>query len=200
MAVSLGPSCPCWRRPAASPPLKLWRGTGAAREPPWLKADSPSLPVDCATLLTTCCPGPPRSCGRRQRPARLDHGFDVGIMSLKVRAQLRPTASHKALYHHHQTPSSHYVDSLESLHRHSNLRKELWARDSLNPAPVPSYLIPEARTLCFSQLSFPSVPPAARSTSTHLYVSSSNHAVATAGAVLPPTLLRAAQRALRRPS
>ena len=72
----LGPSCPCWRRPAASPPLKLWRGAGAAQEPPWLKADSPSLPVDGATLLTACCPGSPRSCGRRQRPARADHGFD----------------------------------------------------------------------------------------------------------------------------
>ena len=76
-------------------PLNLWRGTGAAREPPWLKADSPSLPVDCATLLTACCPGPPRSCGRRQRPAMADHGSDVG-MEFEGTGQLRRTASHKA--------------------------------------------------------------------------------------------------------
>jgi hypothetical protein len=108
VAISLGPSCPCWRRPAASPPLKLWRGVGAAQEPPWLKADSPSLPLDCATLLTACCPGSPRSCGRRQMPARADHGFDRCTLVVSVQRLLGHTIDNVTLCHHHQASSSYH--------------------------------------------------------------------------------------------
>ena len=155
MAVSLGPSCPCWRRPAASPPLKLWRGAGAAQEPPWLKADSPSLPVDCATLLTACCPGSPRSCGRRQRPARADHSFDRCTEVVSVPCLLGHTTDHPTVCHHHQAPSSYCVDG----HRTPQQPSVRTPTGQLNPRPrssMPSYLSTEARTLRFSHLSFPS--------------------------------------------
>ena len=186
MAVSLGPSCPCWRRPAASPPLKLWRGAGAAQEPPWLKADSPSLPVDGATLLTACCPGSPRSCGRRQRPARADHSFDRCTEVVSVQCLLGHTIDKVTACHHHQAPSSYCVDG----HR---TPQQLSVR-------TPSGHEPWAKILChriYPQRPEPSafrislfpLPPAASSMSTHVYVSSSNHAVATAGCVLPPMYL-----------
>ena len=186
MAVSLGPSCPCWRRPAASPPLKLWRGAGAAQEPPWLKADSPSLPVDGATLLTACCPGSPRSCGRRQRPARADHGFDRCTLVVSVQRLLGHTIDNVTLCHHHQAPSSYCVTG----HR---TPQQLSVR-------TPSGHEPWAKILChriYPQRPEPSafrislfpLPPAASSMSTHVYVNSSNHAVATAGCVLPPMYL-----------
>ena len=154
MAVSLGPSCPCWRRPAASPPLKLWRGAGAAQEPPWLKADSPSLPVDGATLLTACCPGSPRSCGRRQRPARADHGFDRCTLVVSVQCLLGHTIDKVTVCHHHQAPSSYCVDGLRTPQQLSERTLPL----AMNPGqdPMPSYLSTEARTLRFSHLSFPS--------------------------------------------
>ena len=131
MAVSLGPSCPCWRRPAASPPLKLWRGAGAAQEPPWLKADSPSLPVDGATLLTACCPGPPRSCGRRQRPARADHSFDRCTEVVSVPRLLGHTTDHPTVCHHHQAPSSYCVDG----YRTPQQLSERTPTGQLNPGP-----------------------------------------------------------------
>ena len=186
MAVSLGPSCPCWRRPAASPPLKLWRGAGAAQEPPWLKADSPSLPVDGATLLTACCPGSPRSCGRRQRPARADHSSDVG-MEFEGMDQLRQAATNKAA-------ASSPPGTLQLLRGRLPHATATFGKDSHWPVE------PWAKILChriYPQRPEPSafrislfpLPPAASSMSTHVYVSSSNHAVATAGCVLPPMYL-----------
>ena len=187
MAVSLGPSCPCWRRPAASPPLKLWRGAGAAQEPPWLKADSPSLPVDCAMLLTACCPGPPRSCGRRQRPARADHGSEI---RRSCQRRCLPMADRPPT----PTPPPFTPGTLQLLRGRSPHATATFVKDS------PTGHEPWATILChriYPQRPEPSafrislfpLPPAASSMSTHVYVNSSNHAVATAGCVLPPMYL-----------
>lgn len=105
-------------------PLNLWRGTGAAREPPWLKADSPSLPVDCATLLTACCPGPPRSCGRRQRPAMADHSFDRCTIAVSVPClpPARHTAAH--LYRLSSPPSTLQLLCVRSPHATTTVGKD----------------------------------------------------------------------------
>ena len=187
MAVSLGPSCPCWRRPAASPPLKLWRGAGAAQEPPWLKADSPSLPVDCATLLTACCPGSPRSCGRRQRPARADHSSDVG-MGFEGTGQLRRTATNRAA-------ASSPPGTLQLLRGRSPHATATFGKDSHWPVEPEAKILYAIVSIHRGQnpplfASLFSLCRLLQAACPHtFYVSSSNHAVATAGCVLPPMYL-----------
>ena len=188
MAVSLGPSCPCWRRPAASPPLKLWRGAGAAQEPPWLKADSPSLPVDCATLLTACCPGSPRSCGRRQRPARADHSFDrctYGCQRINSACKGTSLTSPPSVITT-KHPPVYCVDGYrtpQQLSVRTPTGHEPWAKILCHR------IYPQRPEPSAFRISLFPLPPAASSMSTHVYVNSSNHAVATAGCVLPPMYL-----------
>ena len=121
-------------------PLRHPLSCGGGREPhgspPWLKADSPSLPVDYATLLTTCCPGPPRSCGRRQRPAMADHSFDVGMV-FEGTGQLRRTASHKAAAS--SPPSTLQLPCERSPHTTATFGKD-WP--NWNPRPRSHALVP----------------------------------------------------------
>ena len=163
----------------------LRRGAGTARESPWLKAASPKLPVDCATLLTTCCPGPPRSCGRRQRSARLDHGFDRSTVAVSgpCLPPARHTIDNYTLCQHHQTPLGHHVNSLESPHTTATFGRD-WP-EPVAPIPCPRIYSQRPEPPAFRISLYP-LPPAARNTSTHVHVNSPDHAAATAGAVRSP--------------